>query len=92
MARRAPNANQAPKPVLSWKSVFILWIFSLPFLAIPGWVAYQHDPRPFKAAWAWSQKTYREGMAIYLAYAKDRAKKKAEADAAAKKAAEEGEF
>lgn len=77
-------------PNLTWKSVFLIWLLALPFMGGVGFILYQKDARPFKAAAAWSQKAAMNGVKAVQDYqkheaAKKAAEEKAKKDAAAKK-------
>jgi hypothetical protein len=74
-------------PNLTWKSVFLIWLLALPFMGGVGFLMYQKDARPFRAAAAWSQKQAQNGVKAFQDYQKREAAKKA-AEEKAKKEAE----
>ncbi|HEY9722213.1 MAG TPA: hypothetical protein V6D47_09375 [Oscillatoriaceae cyanobacterium] len=69
---------------MTWRSVLIIWLLAVPFLAGVALLEYRKDPKPFYQAAAW---TVQEGKTGVKAVKDYQAKQKAEA--AAKKAAEE---
>jgi hypothetical protein len=71
---------------MTWKAVFFIWMLAMPFVAGAGFIAYQKDPAPFKAAAKFTLKEVQVGKKAYGAY---QAKKAVEDAAAAKKAKEE---
>jgi hypothetical protein len=75
-------------PQLTWKNVFLIWLLAMPFIGGVGFVLYQKDARPFKAAAAWSQSTAQHGMKAVQDYQKREAAKKAAEAAKAKAAAD----
>jgi hypothetical protein len=64
-------------PNLTWKSVLLIWLLAMPFMGGVGYLLYQKDARPFKAAAAWSQKQANAGVKAVQEYQKKESAKKA---------------